>query len=121
MNEHTDRYIPHIEAGMGYEDLRALAIKNGVKGKELSTLMRELDRSILAREEAYADRRQARESMWIGIAFCAIAGMMSLYALLESEGHYIYIVYCIFGGGVLVFYNGLEKKKYLEKEKKKDL
>jgi hypothetical protein len=120
MKNHVDTYIPHVEAGMTYEEIRALAIENGVHGRELSTLMRELDRSILDRDEGYADRRQARESMWIGIAFCAIAGMMSLYALLESEGHYIYIVYCIFGGGVLVFYNGLQKKKYLEKESKED-
>lgn len=121
MNEHTDRYIPLIEEGMSYEEIRTLAIKNGVKGKDLSALMRELDRYILEREEVSADRRQAKESMWIGIAFCAIAGMMSLYALMESEGHYIYMVYCVFGGGVLVFYNGLEKKKYLEKEKEEDL
>lgn len=121
MNEHTDIYIPLIEGGMSYEEIRALAIKNGLKGSELSALMRELDRHILERDEVSADRRQAKESMWIGIAFCAIAGMMSLYALLESEGHYIYLVYCIFGGGILVFYNGLEKKKYLEKEKEEEL
>lgn len=121
MKEQVDVYIPHIEAGMNYEEIRALAIKNGLSGRELNALMRELDRYILERDEAYADRRAVKESMWIGIAFCVIAGMMSLYALLDSEGHYIYIVYCIFGGGVLIFYNGLQKKKYLEKESKEDL
>ena len=116
MNKHTEIYMPQIEAGMSYEEIRTLAIKDGLKGKELSALMRELDRHILARDETYADRRQAKEGMWIGIAFCVIAGMMSLYALFDSEGHYIYIVYAIFGGGVLIFYNGLQKTKYLRKE-----
>jgi hypothetical protein len=120
MKEHTEIYIPHIEAGMSYEEVRALAIQNGVKTKELSVLMRELDRYILARDEVSADRRQAKEFMWIGIAFCVIASMMSLYALFDSEGHYIYIVYFIFAGGVLIFYNGLQKKKYLEKEVEED-
>ena len=101
---------------MKYEEIRALAIQNGVNSKELSALMRELDRYILARDEASADRGQAKESMWIGLAFCIIAFMMSLYALFDSEGHYIYIVYFIFAGGALIFYNGLQKKKYLEKE-----
>ena len=116
MNEYIDLYIPQIEAGMSYEAVRALAIKNGLSGKELNVLMRALDRHILERDEVYAARRQAKESMWIGIAVCVIAGMMSLYALFDSEGHYIYIVYCIFGGGVLIFYNGLQKIKYLRKE-----
>jgi len=121
MKEHTDRYILQIEAGMSYEAIRALAIKNGLRGKELNVLMRELDRHILERDEAYAERRQAKESMWIGIAFCVIAGMMSLYALFDSEGHYIYIVYCIFGGGALIFYNGLQKITYLRSEREEGL
>lgn len=115
-SEHTKNYIPHIEAGMNYEAIKALAIKNGVPSKELSALMRELDRYILERDETQANRRQAKESMWIGIAFCVIAAMMSLYALLDTEGHYIYLVYFIFAGGILIFYNGWQKKKYLEKE-----
>lgn len=121
MNEYIDLYLPQIEAGMSYEAIRALAIKNGLSGKELNVLMRALDRHILERDETYAARRQAKESMWIGIAVCVIAGMMSLYALFDSEGHYIYIVYCIFGGGVLIFYNGLQKIKYLRKEQEEGL
>lgn len=116
-----DKYIPYVEAGMSYEEIRALAIKNGLDSKELSALMRELDRYILEREEAHASRRQAKEIMWIGLAFCLIAGMMSLYALFDSEGHYIYIVYFIFGGGALIFYNGWQQKKYLNEEKEEDL
>lgn len=114
--EHVKTYIPHIEAGMSYEEIKSLAIENGVSSEELSVLMRELDRYILERDEVQADRRQAKESIWIGIAFCLIAGMMSLYAFLDSDGHYIYIVYFIFGGGALIFYNGWQKKKYLEEE-----
>jgi len=120
MKEHTDRYIPEIEAGMSYEAIRDLAIKNGLRGKELKSLMRTLDRYILERDEAYAERRKAKESMWIGIAFCVIAGMMSLYALFNPEGHYIYIVYCIFGGGALIFYNGWQKIKYLRAEREEE-
>lgn len=117
MKNHVDAYIPHVEGGMSYEKIKALAIDHGISGSELSALMRELDRYILERDEAFADRRQAKESMWIGIAICVIAGMMSLYTLFDQEGHYIYIVYSIFGGGVVIFYNGFQKKKYLDKER----
>jgi len=114
MNEVLKIYLSHIEKGMGYEEIRALAIKNGIRDQELSVLMRELDRCILERDEISANRRQAKEIMWIGLAICLIAGMMSLYTLFDSEGHYIYIIYFIFGGGVLIFYNGWQKKMYLE-------
>ncbi len=119
-SKHTEKYRSYVEAGQSYDEIRALAIKNGIKGDELILLMRDLDPYILERDEQKAIQRQAREMIWIGIAFCLIAGMMSLYSLINDEGHYIYLVYFIFLGGALIFYNGWKKKNYWEQQDLED-
>lgn len=116
MNKDVNTYILHVNEGMSYEEIKNLAIQNGVKGEQLVVLMRKLDRYILERDEAKATKGQATEMIWIGIAFCVIAAMMSLYMLFDANGHYIYIVYFIFAGGMIIFYNGWQRKKYLNEE-----
>lgn len=116
MNKELNTYIPYVNEGMSYEEIKKIALKNGVEGEQLVVLMRALDRYILERDEVKATKSQATEMIWIGIAFCVIAAMMSLYMLLDADGHYIYIVYFIFAGGLIIFYNGWQRKKYLHKE-----
>lgn len=116
MNNRHNNYLDYIQQGKTYEEIRALAKKEGLEGAALSQLMRELDGRILKENEKRALKKQAQEWMWVGLAFCLIASIMFLYSFFDPESVYIYLVYGIFMGGVLVFLGGWQRRKVDEEE-----
>lgn len=111
MNEKKEAYLAKIEAGMSYDQLRVLAKSDGIKNEELVRLMRELDDVLLQKNEKKAIQEQGKEWMWVGISFCLIAMIMLLYSFFDPESVYVYIVYAVFFGGILVFFTGWQKRK----------
>ncbi|BDS15287.1 hypothetical protein AsAng_0060710 [Aureispira anguillae] len=104
-------YIKHINDGMTYEEVKKMVQLDGLNQEDLSSLMKELDDLILQRNEEKEIQKQAREWMWVGIGFCLIAIVMFLYSFFDPESVYIYLVYAIFMGGMLVFWAGKQKRK----------
>ena len=104
-------YIALAEEGASYDDIRARATSNGIKGSALRQLMREVDDIVLQKGEETLTKSYAVEWMVAGGCIFLISLVMLLYSFINKESHYIYLVYGGLIGGGLVFVAGKNNAK----------